>query len=251
MSTSVVMRGLVLRVTDYKDAHRLLTVLLETGEKKTVLARRARQKSSPLSAATQLLTYAELTLFPYRGTVTLDAASTIEQFLPLRRDVERLALGCYFAELAEQLSEGDASDPELLPLVLNALYAVGQEDAVLAQIKAAFELRLMAQMGFEPRLEGCAVCGREEPEQPRFYVREGVIRCGDCGGEEGSLPLCSGSLAAMRYVLRCPPRRLYAFRLEEEALRRMEAACEAFLLAQLERPFRTLNYYHQIRGGSL
>ena len=248
MSTEVA-RGLILRVTDYKEAHRLLTVLLESGEKRTVLARRARQKNSPLAAATQLLTYGELTLFRYRGTCTLDAAATIEQFLPLRADVERLALGCYFAELAEQLSEGDAASPELLPLVLNALYALGQQTAPTGQIKAAFELRLMAMMGFAPRLEDCAVCGREMPEAPCLDLREGLLCCaGCCSGEAARSALCQGSLAAMRYVLNCPARRLYAFRLEADALGRMEEACEAFLLAQLDRSFRTLTYYHQIRS---
>ncbi len=249
MSTTEVTRGLILRVTDYKESHRLLTVLLESGEKRTVLARRARQKNSPLAAATQLLTYGELTLFQYRGTCTLDAAATVEQFLPLRTDVERLALGCYFAELAEQLAEGDAASPELLPLVLNALYALGRQTVPQGQIKVAFELRLMALMGFEPRLEGCAVCGRETPEDPCLDLREGVLCCAGCRpGEEARATLCPGSLAAMRYVLRCPARRLYAFQLEAGALKRLEEACEAFLLAQLDRSFRTLTYYHQVRS---
>jgi DNA repair protein RecO (recombination protein O) len=85
--------GIVLRDTNYKDSHRLLTVLTAEGEKRTVLARRARQKGSRLAAAPQLLTYSEMRAFYLSRFLVLDAASTIAQFLPLRADVALLALG--------------------------------------------------------------------------------------------------------------------------------------------------------------
>ena len=47
------------------------------------------------------------------------------------------------------------------------------------------------------------------------------------------------------------PRRLYGFTLGEESLRRLSAAAEAFALAQLERGFRTLDYYKSLRGMEL
>jgi DNA repair protein RecO (recombination protein O) len=52
-----VTKGLVLRETDIKETDKLLTVLLQTGEKRTVLARRARSKGSKLAASAQLLVF--------------------------------------------------------------------------------------------------------------------------------------------------------------------------------------------------
>ena len=55
-------KGLVLRETRYKEADRILTILTETDGKITAKARGALRKSSRTAAATQQLTWSELTL---------------------------------------------------------------------------------------------------------------------------------------------------------------------------------------------
>jgi DNA repair protein RecO (recombination protein O) len=61
------------------------------------------------------------------------------------------------------------------------------------------------------------------------------------------MPLCPDSLAALRHVLYGDPKRLYSFRLGEDALRRLGGAAEAFAAAQLERGFRTLDFYKSLQ----
>ena len=81
-------------------------------------------------------------------------------------------------------------------------------------------------------------------------VVQGVVRCGKCGvGERAlSLPLCRDSLAALRHIVYGDPKRLYSFTLGPEALKRLGAAAEAFVSAQLERSFRTLDFYKSLQG---
>ena len=62
-------------------------------------------------------------------------------------------------------------------------------------------------------------------------------------GAGTSLPLEAGTLSAMRHVVYGDPKRLFSFALPPESLSRMAAACEGFLLAQLDRGFRTLDFY--------
>ncbi len=245
-----VVEGVVLRETDTKEADKILTVLTRSEGKVSVIARGARRKNSRIAAASQLLVYSEMTLFQKGNWSILDEASTLELFPGVRQDVELLALGSYFAELTELLSAEDVPAPDVLPLLLNALYALGTLHKNPLQVKAAFELRLLALSGFEPLVEGCAVCGGEEPEEPMLDVVQGLLHCKRCalGGRRGlSMPLCGPSLAAMRHVLGCPPKRLYAFSLEPAALGRLADAAEAFAAAQLERGFRTLDFYKSIR----
>ena len=56
------------------------------------------------------------------------------------------------------------------------------------------------------------------------------------------------ALAALRHVLYADPRRLYSFTLEPGALQALDQAGEAFIAAQLERGFRTLDYYKALLG---
>ena len=73
-------KGMVLRVTDYKDHDALLTLLSPNHGKLTVKARGLRRKNSPLTAPCQLLAYGEFVLFEYRGQYTINEAASIELF---------------------------------------------------------------------------------------------------------------------------------------------------------------------------
>lgn len=240
-------KALVLREVRYKEADRILTLLTESDGKITAKARGALRKSSRTAAATQQLTWSEMTLFGNRGKWTVNEAIVVEGFDGLRTDLEALALGAYFSECLEALAVEDQPDPALLQLGLNALYALSHRLCPPEQIKAAFELRLMSLSGYEPDLTACAHCGKE-PERPLLSLQDGRVSCAGCphGGE--TLPLCPDSLAAMRYILSAPAKRLFSFSIKGEAADRLSWAAEAYLLRQTERRFGTLEYYKQVRA---
>ena len=168
-------RGLVLREVRYKESDKILTVLTQHEGKVTVRARGALRKGSRITAATQLLTYSDMTIFENRGRRTLNEASTVEEFLGLRADLGAFALGSYFAELLETVSAEEYPDPPVLQLGLNSLYALSRALCPPEQIKAVFELRLMCLAGYEPDLSCCARCGAPEPAEPWLSLR-GVLR---------------------------------------------------------------------------
>ncbi len=247
-SGKIVTSGLVLRETETKETDKILTVLTPDMGKISLIARGARRRNSPLAAGCQLLAYSELTIYQRGAWRYVSEASTIELFDGVRQDFELLSLASYFAELTESVSGEDQPVPEILSLLLNALYALStlKKDPLL--VKPVFELRLMALSGFEPLADGCAVCGKTEPERPMLDVVQGVVHCAGCKQPGGlSLPLTRGSLAALRHALYGDGKRLYSFTLDKNALRQLDHAAEAFVAAQLERSFRTLDYYKTIR----
>ena len=146
-------RGLILREAKYKDADKILTILTETDGKITAKARAVARTRSKLAAATQLLTFSDLTLFENKGYWTVNEAATVEQFR---------ALGSYIAELLEAVTNENVPEPGILQLGLNALYALANKLCPPKQVKAAFELRLMCLSGYRPELERCAGCGKVE-----------------------------------------------------------------------------------------
>lgn len=236
--------GLVLRETVTRDADKILTVLTPDRGRLSVIARGARRKGSRVAAACQLLAYSEMTPYEKGRWTMLDAADTIELFDGLRQDLTALSLAAYFAELTEAVSDGSG---DVLPLLLNALYALSALKKPPQLVKPAFQFRLMALAGYEPMADGCALCGAPQPENPMLDVVHGVVHCGKCREKGGlSLPLTASGLAALRYVLYGDPRRLYSFSLPPEGLRALNHAADAYVSAQLERSFRTLDYYKTI-----
>ena len=239
-------RAIVLRVTDYNDRDALLTVLTQKHGKLTVKARGLRRKNSPLIAPCQLLAFGEFTLFEYKGQYTINEAHSIELFSNLRRDLTKLSLGTYFAQVAEVLSQEDLPNPELQSLVLNCLYALSKLNESEMKVKSVFELRAACLAGFMPDLFGCHICGNQNPD--RFDLSEGMMECVSCRGMGGGIrmPVNPSVLDAMRYICFCEPKKILSFDIKTENLMKLADITEAYLTTQLERGFSTLDFYKSL-----
>ena len=207
--------ALILREVRFKESDRILTALTADSGKMTLAAHGALSKRSRIAAATQQLTYAELTLFEKNGRYAVREGMTREAFQGLRQEIERFALGCYFAECLEQYAGEDQPEPELMQLGLNCLYALSEGLAPREKIKAAFEVRLMAIEGYAPT-------------------------------EERTLKLGAEGLQAMQYIVGAPAKKLLSFRISDQEMKQLGVIAESWLLRCSERSFPTLDYYRSL-----
>jgi len=242
-------KGLVLREVNYKESDKILTVLTAEEGKLTVSARGCRKKGSAIAASSQLLVWSEFTLYEYQGRWAVKEAITERQFTGVRSDLDKLALASYFAEVTEALAEEGQTEAGLLSLTLNSLHALEKLAIPPQLIKTAFEWKAMALAGYEPMAEGCAVCGRGDPEEPRINLSAGMVHCASCregAGEGISMPVTPAGLQALRHFIWGDPKKLFSVSLDENSLRRLGDASEAYLMTQLERGFRTLDFYKSV-----
>ena len=240
-------QALVLRVTPYKETDAILTLLSNSVGKMTVKVRGLRRRNSPMVAACQLLAFAEFVLFENKGMYTVNETQTIELFPQLRKDIQKLALGSYFAQVADVIAQEDDPNPELLSLTLNCLYAISKLDLAECRVKAVFELRCACLAGYYPDLHGCYRCNHPFPD--RFNIAEGRLECAECKDPDSEglrLPLNPGALDALRYICSCDKKRMFAFFAGEETLNRLEQISESYLATQLERGFSTLDFYKSL-----
>ena len=239
-------QAIVLRVTDYNDRDALLTVLSRNHGKLTIKARGLRRKNSPLIAPCQLLAFAEFTLFEYKGQYTINEAHSLELFTALRRDLTKLSLGTYFAQVCDVISMEDLPNPELQSLLLNSLYALAKLDLQETFVRSVFEMRAACLAGYTPDLFGCHICGSQNPD--RFDLSAGQLSCRGCAsGEHGiRMPVTAGMLEAMRYVCLCDPKRLFSFQIGEQTLEQLSSLTESYLQTQLERGFSALDFYKSL-----
>lgn len=246
----VTLHGLVLREVKYKESSKILTILTEEEGKITAEAKGALRKGSKCAASAQCLSWSELTLFERAGRYTLTEGSVTEDFAALRAEIDRYALGCYFAELLEAVSDEDSPNPNMLHLGLNALFALSRGLYEPEHIKAVFELRLMALAGFAPAVERCIRCGKAEPVSPRFSLSGGGLHCAECPPDASgkSLPLDASSLAALRYIGTAEAKKVFSFTLEEESAKLLRRVAEEYVTFQLDRGFRTLDYWRSVRA---
>jgi len=239
-------RGLILREVNYKEADKILTVLTEDEGKKTIKARGALRPKSKLAAASQFLTFSDMTVFVHKDMWTINEAVALEQFTGIRKDLVSLALASYFAEVLEAVTDEDYPDPAVLQLGLNSLFALSEGLHPRALVKAAFELRLMCLSGYEPDLSACRACGETEFDPVYIEPESFELSCGDCRSEK-AIEVSAAALRAMRHIISAESKKVFSFELDPESLRELGLICEKYLLRQLDRPFGSLDYYKKIK----
>ena len=243
-------RGIVLREVSYQEQDKLLTVLTEDHGKLTVKAKGAKSTRNTMKAAYQIMAYSEMTLLEQHGHYVVTEAVTKELFSELQGDIELLSLSSYFLQVTEAVAQEEDPEPELLSLLMNVLYALGKLKKPQNLVKTVFELRLCSIIGFLPALEGCGYC---EQGSPAFFcISEGRLSCASCAQTvtEGiRMPLSPAALEALRYICYADSKKIFSFRLSPEALQQLSSLSEAYLCAQLERGFYTLDFYKTLLYG--
>ena len=86
----------------------------------------------------------------------------------------------------------------------------------------------------------CAACHAEETL--------GFSSAEDDGHERHIVSILSeGAKQALAYAIYCPLEKLFSFRLPPEDMNLFCRAAEAYLLNHLERPFKTLDFYYEVK----
>ncbi len=244
------LKGLVIRENDFGDQDRYITVLTEAGRHIEVLCKGVRRRGGRMVHAVRLFCYSELTLYAgRRGKFTLVQADLIASFWGVTESMESYALCCYLAELAGHMTDTEMDSPAAARLLLYALRAIADQKRDRLTVKAAFELRLMAESGYTPELSACSVCGTQEMEPVWFSPIDGVCRCDACTarlGAAGYTRLTRATHAALLHILTQEIPRVYGFALSGTARLQLAQLCEAYALCHAERGFDSLTFYHAL-----
>ena len=257
--------GVVVRVRDYGDHDRYLSVLTAEAGRITVLSKGGHSLKGPQTAICQLYSYAIFEYFRRGDFNILKGGSAYQHFYALSMDIDRLNLAAYLCDLACELTDEGEPAPEMLRLLLNALYAISKDLYPQEIIKGAFELRAAILGGYAPDPSVCARCGCEDAAEWYLDVMNGAILCADCLRKRGRTPnanavyddlreadvlcpLTPAALAAIRYVAGAPMERLFSFELTDaEDLRLFAGAAETYLLSHIGHGFDTLDFYRSMR----
>ena len=133
--------GLVIREYDLGEHDKMLTLLTPEYGKLPVIAKGARSLRNKYISPSRLFTYANYELHR-RGDMTwLRSAEVIEPFPQLEKEITRLYLAQYIADLAFELSGEGVAAVDILRLTLNSFYAVCRGVKDQRPIKGTYEWR--------------------------------------------------------------------------------------------------------------
>ena len=175
----------------------------------------ARKPTSSLIAACRTFTFARFTLYPGRTAYRVVSAKIIKSFDEMSTDLEAVACGSYFMELAGLFSEENVEARELVNLLFVTMKALQVADKKL--VRAVFEQKLLVINGEGPSVHECVICRKPVAEGVFVNKRHGIA-CKSCVPSPEGDVLCPAAVRALQYVDTADMNSLYAFSLEPLAL---------------------------------
>lgn len=209
----------------------------------SALAKGSKKEKSSFGGPLDLFYRGPATVIFRRSGLHLLASFRVEDAgAGLRAELPRYYAACHVAEVLTGMAQEEELHPGLFERVRDGMAAIAAAaPAEVAPILAALDLGLLADLGFAPSLEFCAVCGREAPARgARLSPALGGVLCPDCRiRDPKASPLPPAVAAALRNLARTPPSRAGRIRLPPASLRAIRSFLTAFVEWRLERPLRT------------
>lgn len=241
--------GIVLRVREFGEADKILVVYTRELGKIDVLAKGARRMKSRLSGATQQFSYADFSLYRGKGMFQLTQADGRTNFFILYNDLNRLAYATYLCELTESFVPEEESQPEVLDHLLAALKRVCQWDDYRLPV-LFFELKLITVLGYQPVLDRCLNCGKQNKEESLFFSSlQGGVVCSCCNStiDPGAKPISPQILAVMFRLQNTGWERLSVLKLMPETINELTMFLSAYISCRLEKKLKSINFIKDLK----
>ena len=199
--------AIVVRAVEFSETSLVVTAFTRDFGKVEGLAKGARRLKNPFETSLDLLASIKLS-FIRKNSDALDlmtSASLVRRFRPTRRNARGLYAGYCVAELLDRATEDHEPMPNLWSLADAALAAFQRRPRVAATL-AAFEAKLLAELGLFPSARSCVECGEPLPldsvvnNARRIWLDldAGGVVCAKCRATKRFLALFPSTAGALK-----------------------------------------------------
>ncbi len=188
-----------MRHNDWGEADRLLTLYTRQLGKTRAIVKGARKVTSRKAGHLEPFTQVKLQLAKGRDLFIVSQADTIDAYLPLHENLLLTSHASYVIELLDRFTyEDEIANLSIFRLLTETLSRLASKSDSWLTIRY-YEMRLLDDLGFRPRLFECANCGREIIAEDQFFsFSAGGVICPSCG--RGLPNLSSISVEALKYL---------------------------------------------------
>lgn len=260
--TEIKVNGLVLFDRGIGENDKLLTILTERYGKMFVIAKGAKSVKNRNMCCTHIFIYASFGIRRKGNYYYLVDSDLIENFFSVRNDILKFSLASYICDVVSHVAQEGVGEDDILRLALNTIYAISQDKYSLETVRAAFQLRIVAEIGMAPDIYSCSKCGCEGVLGGYLDLVDGIIVCDECRkdndfnieenafterGLQKPIALVNEAiLHAVKYIINADIKRFLAFSLEGDEWKLFYDLSEKFLQNQLERSFYSLEFYKSL-----
>lgn len=138
--------GIILKRINYGETDRILTIYTKHYGKIRALAKGVRRITSRRGGNVELFNQVTLFLHQGKNLDLLNEAQVVNSFKAWRRDLKKVAVAYYFAELVDKLTPEEQPNQAVFQLLSRYLGKIGT--AILPELTRSFEEALLRELGF-------------------------------------------------------------------------------------------------------
>ena len=243
-------QAVILRRRDHSEADRILTVYTPRLGKLELIAKGVRKTTSRKAGHLELFNHANLLVAEARTWHLITEVTTIESFLHLRSDLDRIGWAGYVCELVDAFGGAEDENQSLWEMLLYALRVLDSGEEQLDLFLRWFELHLLSLVGFQPEFFHCLACGEELQAVTNYLnLAAGGVFCPRCGeASSGNEPIEPALLKVLRHLQRSTWPDVRSLQLRPQTTQAVESLLYRYLLLVLERRLRSVDFVRRLRS---
>ncbi|MFH1129133.1 MAG: DNA repair protein RecO [Patescibacteria group bacterium] len=143
--------AIILKTTDQNETGRVLTVYCDKLGKINIQAKGVKKVESKLRGHIEAISYVQFILVEGKNSLILKDAFLLNQFLNIKKDLEKIKIAKQIANLIDEAMVGQERDEDVWFLILKTIQAIDRSDASvnLAGITMTFEKKLINLLGYD------------------------------------------------------------------------------------------------------
>ena len=241
--------AVVLHHGDWGEADRLLGLYTRENGKLRALAKGVRRIRSRKAGHLEPFTRVKLMLARGRDLWIVTQAETVDAYLPLREDLQRIAQASYVVELLDRFSYEEGPNRLIYQVLTETLTRLSTQPDLFLALRY-YEIRLLDLLGFRPELVNCVRCGELIQAQDQFFSANlGGALCPKCSAYEPTARAISmDALKFFRHIQRSSYGEASRAKVPAQIRQEMETLAQYFLTYLLERGLNTTRFIREVRG---
>jgi DNA repair protein RecO (recombination protein O) len=174
--------GIVLKSQKYGEADLIVTFLTPDRGIASAFAKSPRKTKSRFGSSLEPLTHSTISLWGKEQSLPkLTHSDIINSFQKIRENYDDFVSVSKLSEILLSFTPADSPNKKLFSFFLNILHFIKSSEQESPNSKEALHLisriRLLAIIGYAPRLSGCGRCGSESFD---FFPDAGTTLCRKC-----------------------------------------------------------------------
>lgn len=240
-------KGIVTKIVNYSDNDKILTLITAEYGKIQVFCKGAQKLKSALLASTEFLAFSDFVLYEGNSDMyRLSSAEIIEVFYNLRIDIDKLLYATTMSQIMNDVClEGDLCYKKL-QLFLNTLYTLSETDKNVDFVFSVFEIRLLALLGFVPRLGTCLGCGKNvaDIKDGKFFsIKDNGVKCEICSRlDKGAIKISEITYTSLLYILSSDAKKIFSFEIPDKDLEELKLLAQVYTNEKLEKEYKVMKF---------